>query len=102
MSIRWNPAVEDQAIQRVHRIGQTRKVLVQRFIVRHSIEERIIALQNKKKMLAASLVRMLAQPLATVLELVLTGVCGVRYDMQGMEPEELKKVRLEDLLSLFS
>jgi len=94
--------VEDQAIQRVHRIGQTRKVLVQRFIVRHSIEERIIALQNKKKMLAASLVRMLAQPLATALELVLTSVCGVRYDKQGMEPEELKKVRLEDLLSLFS
>ena len=42
---RWNPAVEDQAIDRVHRIGQTRNVFVYRMICRDSVEEKLLALQ---------------------------------------------------------
>ncbi|XP_077218275.1 DNA/RNA helicase protein [Tasmannia lanceolata] len=48
----WNPAVEEQAMDRVHRIGQREEVKVVRLIVRHSIEERILELQEKKKNLA--------------------------------------------------
>ena len=44
----WNPAVELQAIQRAHRIGQTKSVSATRFICRDTIEERMIELQEKK------------------------------------------------------
>ena len=37
----WNPAVEDQAIERVHRIGQKKDVFVTRFLMLNSIEERM-------------------------------------------------------------
>lgn len=45
----WNPAVEEQAIERVHRIGQKRKVEVVRFICRGSIEERMMEMHKSKK-----------------------------------------------------
>jgi len=48
----WNPATEDQAIDRVHRIGQTREVIVYRFLMDGSVEERIMELQEKKRNLA--------------------------------------------------
>jgi len=48
----WNPAAEDQAIDRVHRIQQTREVVVYRFIIEGTIEERIRELQEKKRNLA--------------------------------------------------
>lgn len=48
----WNPAVEEQAMDRVHRIGQKEDVKIVRLIVRNSIEERILELQDRKKKLA--------------------------------------------------
>jgi hypothetical protein len=48
----WNPAVENQAIDRTHRIGQSSKVMAYRLLVRDSIEEKIRALQKKKAALA--------------------------------------------------
>lgn len=41
----WNPTTEDQAIDRAHRIGQTRPVTVSRLTIKNTIEERILALQ---------------------------------------------------------
>lgn len=48
----WNPAVEEQAMDRIHRIGQTQEVKMIRMIARNSIEERVLELQQKKKNLA--------------------------------------------------
>ncbi|KAG0623190.1 hypothetical protein M758_3G155200 [Ceratodon purpureus] len=48
----WNPAVEEQAMDRVHRLGQTRDVTVVRLIVTDSIEDRILELQERKRQLA--------------------------------------------------
>ena len=49
----WNPAVENQATDRAHRIGQSRNVFVYKLVVAGSIEEKILALQEKKAELAA-------------------------------------------------
>uniref|UniRef100_A0A0A9YKM9 ATP-dependent helicase rhp16 n=1 Tax=Lygus hesperus TaxID=30085 RepID=A0A0A9YKM9_LYGHE len=46
----WNPAVEDQAIQRCHRIGQTREVHAIRFVASDTIESRMMELQEKKRL----------------------------------------------------
>jgi superfamily II DNA or RNA helicase len=48
----WNPAVEDQATDRAHRIGQDKPVFVYRLIVSGSVEERMLALQKRKRELA--------------------------------------------------
>jgi SNF2 family DNA or RNA helicase len=48
----WNPAVENQAIDRTHRIGQTNKVIAYRLLIKNSIEEKIRELQKQKKALA--------------------------------------------------
>lgn len=52
----WNPAVEQQAIDRTHRIGQTKPVFAYRMICRDSIEEKMLQLQARKKALADELV----------------------------------------------
>src|SRR5437899_9814725 len=45
----WNPAVEDQATDRAHRIGQTRVVTSYKLIARGTVEEKILVLQNRKR-----------------------------------------------------
>ena len=52
----WNPAVEQQAIDRSHRIGQTRNVFIYKFISKDTVEEKIVALQNRKMSIATSLI----------------------------------------------
>lgn len=51
----WNPAVEDQASDRAHRIGQTRPVTIYRFVMKNTIEERIVDLHASKRELATHL-----------------------------------------------
>jgi non-specific serine/threonine protein kinase len=53
----WNPAAEQQAIDRAHRIGQKRKVFAYKMICKDSVEERILKLQEKKQMLADDLIQ---------------------------------------------
>ncbi|KAA8550241.1 hypothetical protein F0562_001925 [Nyssa sinensis] len=47
----WNPAVEEQAVMRIHRIGQTKSVMIKRFIVKGTVEERMEAVQARKQRL---------------------------------------------------
>jgi SNF2 family DNA or RNA helicase len=52
----WNPAVEAQAIDRAHRIGQTRHVFAYRLIARDTVEEKVLALQQTKRDLADAII----------------------------------------------
>ena len=71
----WNQATENQAMDRVHRIGQKRRVIVRRFVMKDSIEERIVALQEAKGLQA-------------------------KGAMEKLKPDELRKARLSDLKRL--
>ncbi|KAG6002800.1 DNA helicase rad5 [Claviceps maximensis] len=72
----WSFAIEAQAIDRVHRIGQEDKVVVKRFIIKDSVEERMLRIQDRKKFIATSL---------------------------GMMNDEEKKIqRIEDIKELLS
>ena len=48
----WNPAVEDQAVDRAHRIGQTRPVVSVRLVAEDTVEEGILELQENKRAIA--------------------------------------------------
>lgn len=52
----WNPMLEEQALARVHRIGQTRPVRLVRLIMKDTWEEKIVALQDRKRLLAKLIV----------------------------------------------
>lgn len=54
LDVWWNPQIEEQAIDRVHRIGQTRDVVVYKITVRGTVEDRILALQEAKREIATS------------------------------------------------
>ncbi|PVH99315.1 hypothetical protein DM02DRAFT_437111 [Periconia macrospinosa] len=78
MEPQFNPAAEAQAVDRVHRLGQTREVEIKRFIMEGSFEEKMLELQRKKRMLA---------------DLTMSREKGTK--------EQAAKQRLEDLRSLF-
>jgi SNF2 family DNA or RNA helicase len=72
----WNPAVEAQAIDRAHRIGQTRPVFAYRLISRDTVEDKIVELQQSKRELAESIVaadaNLMRQLTAADLELLIS------------------------------
>ncbi|DAA73292.1 TPA_exp: Uncharacterized protein A8136_5217 [Trichophyton benhamiae CBS 112371] len=76
----WSFAVEAQAIDRVHRMGQLRDVKVSRFVVKNSIEGRILKIQERKMMIAGSL--------------------GLRVGGDGSD-EDKREQRIEELKLLF-
>ena len=52
----WNPAVEAQAVDRAHRIGQARQVFAYRLITRDTVEEKVLQLQQTKRNLADAII----------------------------------------------
>ncbi|ETO10175.1 SNF2-related domain-containing protein [Reticulomyxa filosa] len=50
----WNPATEDQATDRVYRLGQNRDVIVTRFVMKDSVEKKIMQIQERKRQLINS------------------------------------------------
>ncbi|AOS44109.1 ATP-dependent helicase HepA [Lacunisphaera limnophila] len=63
----WNPAAEAQAIDRIHRIGQTRPVMAYRLIADNTVEQKIRALQREKSALASAVIQ--EESVATVMDL---------------------------------
>ena len=78
----WNPAAEDQAIDRAHRIGQDKAVTVYRLVARDTIEERVLALHAEKRELAAAVLDGSGSTAAldadTILELLAEGARTAR------------------------
>jgi SNF2 family DNA or RNA helicase len=59
----WNPAVEDQATDRAHRIGPTKVVTVYRLIAKGTVEEKILQLSDKKRELMSNVLSTEGAPL---------------------------------------
>lgn len=70
----WSPSIEDQAIDRIHRIGQNETVKVVRFIMENSIETKMLKIQERKKQIGEAV---------------------------GVEEEERQKRRIEEIQILF-
>jgi superfamily II DNA or RNA helicase len=66
----WNPAVEEQAADRAHRIGQTRPVMIYRLVATDTVEERVLALQTRKRALAEAALGAVDAPAITRDELL--------------------------------
>jgi non-specific serine/threonine protein kinase len=64
----WNPAVENQATDRAFRIGQTKKVLVHKFVTRGTIEEKIDQMISEKQALADTVVAPSGETLVTEMD----------------------------------
>ncbi|MCM8529110.1 MAG: SNF2 family helicase [Lentisphaeraceae bacterium] len=72
----WNPQVEDQATDRTHRIGQTKAVNVIKLVVKDSIEEKVLSLQNQKRKLFENLMDGIPQKLGELSKEDLTFLLG--------------------------
>jgi SNF2 family DNA or RNA helicase len=74
----WNPAVEDQAINRAHRIGQKQTVFVKRFVSQNTIEGRIAEVLEKKRQLFEEMIGQSAPPSMSLNETEIFGLFNVR------------------------
>ncbi|KAI0402845.1 hypothetical protein F4802DRAFT_573995 [Xylaria palmicola] len=77
----WNPSVEDQAVKRAHRLGQTRPVVAYRVLVKETVEDRILALQEKKRQLVSDVLNPEARKGVSRLSTSeLAGLFGIKWN----------------------
>ena len=74
----WNPAVEDQASDRAHRLGQQRPVTIYRLVMQHSIEEKIVNLHKTKREMANEILQGSDTPTKMTEEDLLNLIAGDR------------------------
>ncbi|KAI9844067.1 MAG: hypothetical protein M1838_002323 [Thelocarpon superellum] len=86
----WNAAVELQAFDRVHRLGQEKDVFVTRFMVKGTVEQRILELQNYKLMVADAA---MGEGLGRVARLTKRELMGLFYTLRSMHHGELETNR---------
>jgi hypothetical protein len=107
----WNPAVEDQATDRAHRIGQDKPVTVVRLIARGTIEEKIVSLKSKKRHLVNAVITSDSGALLGItdedLRMLLGDSEGESWDDDGAPPPtdklaSAKQVLAPDYLTLVS
>jgi len=79
----WNPAIEDQAINRAHRIGQKNPVTVKRFIVENSVEMRIAAVLDRKRKLFDEMLEQNGPPALRLTEDEIFGLFDIRKPKKG-------------------
>ncbi len=94
----WNPAVEDQATDRAHRLGQTRPVTVYRLVARDTVEEKILALHEQKRELISALLdgSGTAAALSSEQLLALIRQSGQAADGDGSDPALLATEALRE------
>lgn len=81
LDVWWNPQVENQATDRAHRIGQTKKVTVLKLINKGTVEEKIIELQEKKRILSDNLIEgKNTTTLESLTEEELTNLLSIGYE----------------------
>jgi len=73
----WNPAIEEQCFDRSHRLGQTQEVIITKYIVMNSVEERMLSLQEQKRTLM-----------------------GQAFGLQTQSQEERRRARVRDIKHL--
>ena len=86
----WNPAVEDQASDRAHRIGQTRGVNVYRLVTRGTIEERVQRMLEDKRALARKVLEVADDGFLTELDDEALGALLRLDDPEGPDAEDLR------------
>ncbi|CEM22822.1 unnamed protein product [Vitrella brassicaformis CCMP3155] len=85
----WNPAGEDQAVDRVHRIGQDREVHMQRILVRGSVEEKMLAVHDKKRQLAEGVMtKKTREELKTLMQKLILSIFQLDPDSQRQQEEK--------------
>jgi SNF2 family DNA or RNA helicase len=85
----WNPAVEEQATARAHRIGQTRAVTVYRLVARGTVEDRVDALKDRKRTLADAVIAADAREATALAGLTADDIAMLLADATGADDDEV-------------
>ncbi|TSV41644.1 Poly [ADP-ribose] polymerase 4 [Bagarius yarrelli] len=100
IDMHWNPALEDQACDRIYRVGQHRDVTIHRFVCEGTVEDKISSLQEKKKELAqkvlsgtgSSFTKLSLADLRVIFEMAVFSDCSVVLDLKNVQYKEKKKL----------